>query len=86
MYKIVVFAKTKGVCMPCRFTKRELEKHQFDVEERSIEALTDEELEMFKLRGMYSAPIVQIVADNGLVLDEWAGHNLPKLREYIKEV
>lgn len=85
MYEIVVYEKTKTVCMPCRFTKRELDKHKYGYKKEPLEELTAEQLEVFKLAGMYSAPIVQIVASNGVILDQWAGHNVNKLKEYIKE-
>lgn len=85
MYKIVVYEKTKSVCMPCRFTKRELEKHQWEVELRALEDLSDTQLEMFRNLGLSSAPIVQVFAENGILLDEWSGHNVNKLKEYIKE-
>lgn len=84
MYKVVIFEKTVGVCFPCKMTKEVFKYHTGEIELRAIEDLEQIELEAFKMRGMLSAPIVQIVAENGVVLDEWAGFRSNKIKEYVK--
>lgn len=58
MFKVIVWEKTIGSCMPCKLTKDRLSGAGVQFETRPIEDMPTAELEELKTAGHLAAPIV----------------------------
>lgn len=58
---MIINVFTSQNCMPCRFTKRWLDKHGFEYNELKAEEYAD----ILREQGLSSAPVVSIVFEDG---------------------
>ncbi|GLB47166.1 NrdH-redoxin [Philodulcilactobacillus myokoensis] len=76
---ITVF--TKNNCMKCMLTKRFLEEHQIDFEEKNISKET-QYVDFLKNKGFMETPVVFVKNEDGE--DSFSGFRPDKLNQLVK--
>jgi glutaredoxin-like protein NrdH len=80
-----VIVYTKPACVQCNATYRALDKK--GIKYSSVDITVDADaLDRLKALGHMQAPVVEVVGDDGGLVDDWTGFRPDKIEELAQEL